>query len=333
MDLFRLGLRNLMGVLLPGALLVLVLIYVVFSGAFAVGLHLQSSILDRWSSLIALALFLVSYLVGSLMRLNSADKVDEKWARYSQKKPRGTGKPQEEFRKKLDDACKELETDPKKRLDDAWTKLKADPKEVKIPDDVEAIWQTDEFPYPVWQFYKLRLYYPEEAYRFFWTYQSCMRPDKGPDKIGKEFFNYCKAVIYHSSRQLGDALVLEVQAAEALVRFYAGTYYALVVGKWMLAVLLVWQGLFFAAKEELVPQCSRIVLTALLIVAAYVMQQMIVKRFRVFREKEVDTVYDAFYLTHRHAASCPECALGHLQPADEQYSAREKLLNDAFMES
>ena len=76
-----------------------------------------------------------------------------------------------------------------------------------------------------------------------------------------------------------------------------------------------------------------IVFTALLIAAAYVMQQMIVRRFRVFREKEVDTVYDAFYLTHRHAASCPECAPGHLQSADEQYRARENLLNDAFMRS
>ena len=245
MDLFRLGLRSLMGVLLPGALLVLVLIYVVFSGAFAVGLHMQSSILDRWSSLIAL--FLVSYLVGSLMRLNSADNVDEKWAQYSQKKLRGTGKSQEEFRKELDEK---------------WEALKADPEAVERPDEnsVEAIWQTDEFPYPVWQFYKLRLYHPEEAYRFFWSYRSCMRSYEGAGKIGKEFFNYCKAVIYHSSRQLGDALALEVQTAEALVRFYAGTYYALVVGKWMLPVLLVWQGLFFAAKEGLVPQYSRIVL-------------------------------------------------------------------------
>jgi len=223
MDLFRLGLRNLMGVLLPGALLVLVLIYVVFSGAFAVGLHMQSSILDRWFFLIAL--FLVSYLVGSLMRLNSADNVDEQWAQYSQKKFRRTGKSQEELRRDLEGA---------------WEALKPEPEAVRIPDEesVEALWRTDEFPYPVWHFYKLILYHPEEVYRFFWSYRNCMRCYCYGGS-GKEFFNYCKTVIHHSSRQLGDALVLEVQTAEALVRFYAGTYYALGVGKWMLAALLV----------------------------------------------------------------------------------------------
>ena len=65
----------------------------------------------------------------------------------------------------------------------------------------------------------------------------------GPGTRGKEFFNYCKMVIYHSSQELGNALVEEVHFAEAIVRFYAGTYLALLISFWMLIALIVFQAI------------------------------------------------------------------------------------------
>ena len=299
MDLFRLGFRNLMGVLLPGTLFVLVLIYVVFTGAKAADWQIQTSVLDRWSS--AIIIFLISYLVGSLMRLNSADNVDAKWFEYSQK----------EFRPEAASST----------LDDDWsdTARELTDEDVTNQMKLEKIWRTDEFPYPVWHFYKLKLFHPPEAYQFFSRYRGCMRQHEGSGKLGKEFFNYCKTTVLYSRPQVGDALVAEIQTAEALVRFYAGTFYALVYGMWMLTALFVWQVAWLIAKSRpsiqsdwkaSIPQLSTIVMTGLLAGSGWAMQRMIVKRFRTMRLKEVDTVYDAFYLVHRHAASCPECAVG-----------------------
>ena len=39
------------------------------------------------------------------------------------------------------------------------------------------------------------------------------------------------------------------------------------------------------------------------------MRRGLLRRFRTLRLKEVDTVYDAFYLVHRHVDMCERCAL------------------------
>ena len=275
MDFFKVGLRNLLGIVLPGALLLLILFYVLFTAATSLGVHLQSGpwMEDRALSLIVL--FIISYLLGNLMRLNSAEDVDKKSAKYNQKKHSKRVLSPEE--------CKE-------ELKKAWEALRPNPRTVGIPTVPIGVWEHEKFPYPVWQFWKLRLYHPEEMYKFFWTYRDCMRGgyDRGS---GKEFFNYCKAVVHHASGKLGDALVLEIQSAEALVRFFAGTYYALVIGQYMLAILFLLQ--VVAARGELELNILslgtvNICATALLMIAMYKMQRMIVERFRTLRIKEVE---------------------------------------------
>jgi hypothetical protein len=87
MDLFRLGLRNILGITMPGALLVLILCYVLLSVLYFLNQPLKflSSVKDS-EFLIAGAFFLVSYILGSLMRLNAADKLDEKSGKYFRKR-------------------------------------------------------------------------------------------------------------------------------------------------------------------------------------------------------------------------------------------------------
>ena len=60
------------------------------------------------------------------------------------------------------------------------------------------------------------------------------------------------------------------------------------------------------------------------------MQRMIVQRFRTLRLKEVDTVYDAFYLVHQHAENCLVCSGHATSSLPEQFIEREKLLREAF---
>jgi hypothetical protein len=61
MDLLKLGLRNLVGILLPGALVVLVLFYAVLSGAFSAGVQMRSApwMEDRFLNLIALFVLVI----------------------------------------------------------------------------------------------------------------------------------------------------------------------------------------------------------------------------------------------------------------------------------
>ena len=129
---------------------------------------------------------------------------------------------------------------------------------------------------------------------------------------GQSFFNYCKTVLYHARQEAGDLLVAETQSLEAEVRFFAGTYYALFNGVWIVCVSLVTQlALHPSALVQFRPpdpRTSTLYPTVLLLIAMYLMKRAILKRFRTLRIKEVDTLLDAFYLVHRHARSCPECS-------------------------
>ena len=78
MDLFKLGLRNVVGITLPGALVVLAFLYCLFGFALALPSTITpSQVLEGHWTIILIALFLLSYVVGSLFRLNSAAKLDD----------------------------------------------------------------------------------------------------------------------------------------------------------------------------------------------------------------------------------------------------------------
>jgi len=346
MDLFKLGLRSILGITMPGTILVLVFLYTLFSIIYALNQPLD---IFSWSKdhqpLILVILFLVSYLLGSLMRLNASDNVDKKSADHFREHSKDSDLSKEKVYKvyKIYKVYKKLagrfrkynkDNDPSKEGDDKFEKVKKqlhahieDDSEMSKPlkdalkdalpkEDLkkfdEWICKNEDFPYPVWQFRKFELYHPRDVLKFFEKYRRCMGTGSGGTR--KEFFNYCKMAIYHASRQLGDAVVEEVHFAEAMVRFYAGTYYALRISFWMLLALSMLQVIFFfifKVNSEKQPALAismavtpmKIIsmgVTAILIVAVFKMKQMIVARFRTLRLKEVDTVYDAFYLIHQN---------------------------------
>jgi len=87
MDFFKLGLRNILGITLPGAVLMLVVSYVLYVCTIALD---QSQTLFEWVKdaelLILVVSFLTSYVIGSVIRLNSANKVDDKSSNYQRYK-------------------------------------------------------------------------------------------------------------------------------------------------------------------------------------------------------------------------------------------------------
>lgn len=359
MDLFKFGLRSVLGMTMPGAILVLVFLYTLFSVMFSLNHPLAFVSQGKDQQFLILAtLFLASYVLGSLMRLNAADSVDEKSAKYClnkyykekaslNRKPvktlaRGLARPFQAW-KWTRKAWKWTRRRGRKpgleltywnrfapifipkliyryfsaqSLNRRFKKVKMQPhggasKNTELLEDSDAwIWMKEEFPYPIWQFRKLHRYHPNEVFRFFESYAPCMGIGHGWQ--GKEFFNYCKMVIYHASRQLGDAVVEEVHLAEALVRFYAGTYYGLWISLYMLVASSITQGIVLLRQEwepsTPIFKILNLVVTIFLVAAVYLSQDMIVQRFRTLRLKEVDTVYDAFYLIHRHVDTCSICS-------------------------
>lgn len=304
-----LGRRDIFGILLPGAILVFIGAYVLFG----VLVLLDSPVQDllRHEFLLTAVLLVAAYLVGSLLRLFAADDVDKKSSKYL-----------------LKEWYKEHQARNKHGFMSNFEKYKAQLMKggdvSDVPDGFdEWLWRTDEFPYPAWQNRMWRSHGFHEALNFFQdNYKTSMWSENRASP--KSFFNYCKLVIIGGGGPLAD----EVNMAEGLTRFFAGTVAALRLSTWVLGVALIAQlflvaapmfaprwgiGLAFPADaEEWTFQGFYFVFTIALILASQWVCRLIVKRFRHLRLKETETVYHAFYL---HSVHHPNEAAKRDRPA------------------
>ena len=203
------------------------------------------------------AFLLTAYILGSVIRLWSADPVDQLSASRAKVGDLFEGT-QRSVEENLKNVLKAIEKVDPKRLKyeeyfEALLKLARNPdSEAQKIDgskgsDVEAqvgqgyrlitwVWKYDQFPYPVLEILKLRLYHPDEEFPFFEPYKHCFAAGPGPNK---GFFDYCKAVIYDAHEGNRHALAEEVQRAEAQVRFFAGVFWALLLSSVALVLTTV----------------------------------------------------------------------------------------------
>ena len=146
--------------------------------------------------------------------------------------------------------------------------------------------------------------------KFYNAYGDQLAPPYNPS--GKEFLNFCKLAIARRSGSLDDPLIQELNHAEAEVRYYAGIYCGLwisLIASGASAVIQVLfiglqrsaLGKFYAASAVFV-----LLFTVILGLFSYCSRLRILRSFRFLRLKEVDTVYDAFYLLGGHKAPEPE---------------------------
>jgi len=323
-----LGLRNLLGILFPGGLLILAIL-----GCFAVlspdaGTAVGKAMTGQ-PSLVISAAFLLSYVAGSVLRLHSADLVDTLSAmliRRDNKLPtkggpgvaQGTGPLQTEF-----DLLANLTSSEEvaKGLAHLF-QLTADPKIEWERRNYSSkwAWKHDKFPYPVWEWIKFRLYHPPEMVAFYDEYRDCFM--KGARR-GKEFFNYCKLVIFSANDGKPHALAEEVQAAEANGRFFAGTFFALTISFFALTATAITSELTHSASRSV----NSIVAILALVVGLAAFFIIADGRFRLLRLKEVDIVFDAFFLVHRHPGRCILCSRGE---KTDLFKARRSLVENAF---
>lgn len=245
--------------------------------------------------LLSVILFVAAYLVGGVLRLYAANDVDKRSSEYRLRAWR------KKRRTRIETGCTSNFEKHKAEL-----AIGGDVSDILDKFDAqlfdEWLWYTDKFPYHAW----LNRMWTTQG---FCGVMKFFRKHYGPimwsgDRwSSRSFFNYCKLIIIGS----GGALVDEVNMAEGITRFFAGTVVALGISTWLLVASLVVQ-LLLTVTVTFTPQWNitlavqgtfqgfYLALTLVLILALQWICHQILKRFRNVRFKEVETVYHTFYL-------------------------------------
>lgn len=307
MDLLKLGLRTLIGIALPGAILATVVL-----GELCAVLWLQEvgpPIDPSWVRALIVpflvVLFPISYLVGSLSRMGDVDHVDK----IASKRLRQRYSHIEGF----EEPPKEFETWRQQLLDEGTL-----PPELNDPFPAFEEWlqYTESFPYPASTIRRVSLCSPPDMAACLTRLRSHLRQ--------KQFFIFCQMTVRCLRSTVGDALRDEMDYHEALVRFYAGTYFALGYSLFTLPLFvlatagagsLLGKGSSLSSTRELIA----IFVSAAIGAIFLIWREAILQRFRLLRLKEVAIVFDAFYLA---LASAEHALRDRLFGGDPPGSAR-----------
>lgn len=290
MDFKSLGKRDIFGILFPGIIPVLISAYALYAALAPFQLPV-TGILEQ-EFLVTVLLFASAYLIGSLLRLFAADKVDERSSKYLLKAW------QKEYRGRV---SKDYELEFRKKMMGFLNGN--DVPEIPLGFD-DWLWVADKFPYIAWQNRFWRSHGFQEILDFFQqNHKTKMWPQSQVSL--KSFYNYCKLAIIDG----GGTLAEEVNTAEGTTRFFAGAFTGMRLSIWLLSIsfliqVLVIIGLAFTLRggSHLAPeldwtvQSIHLVLSLGLILALLWMSRQIIAQFRIIRQKEAETVFHAFYL-------------------------------------
>jgi hypothetical protein len=207
------------------------------------------------------------YLIGILLRLLKTDQIDKLSSGWLMV-----------FDKNARIAATQNKTKEKGKFIE-WLKHifnKGTPQDKKLKYKLYAI---EEFPYIGWLEYVSKEYLPPEAAEF---YKSVWAPRKRGNKQNKQFFNFCKLVVTSKDEKAAS----EIYAAEALTRYIAGMFYALMTASLIIALTFVFVGL----------ESGHWMTGLLLIMLAYAIAMIIiVQRFRKMRIREVEVIFATSY--------------------------------------
>ena len=171
------------------------------------------------------------------------------------------------------------------------------------------VWLTDRFPYTAWHTQLWSTHGFQDVLDFYRQEPRVRRMWQARNSSRKSYFNYCKLTVIGGGGQLAD----EVNAAEGLTRFFAGTFTACKLSTWALGVSLVVQaagtiwGLFASRAGhpinlvlDLKTQTINLVVSLGLAFLLVLTCRRILLRFRGIRQKEAETVFHAYYLHTTH---------------------------------
>lgn len=296
MELIRDLLRDFVGVLFPGGLLVIFTLWFIFSiMIFFIPADSFNS-LASFNNFVTFSILLVfSYIAGQFLRLKQLIDLEKKCTeeyrkqRIEDSKKEGKSElSQSEFKKSTDN-IDELE----KKYFSGDLNIEKLKEEYINHNNRFGIWE--EFPYP----YELRgrrlLHQSKEYSKFFEKYD-----EQGILKY-RTFFNFCKTVIFEYSPPLKE----EALRQESLIRLLSGVYYAIKYGKIINIIIGILHLVLIAAYilkidflsyRNIEYSCGIFVISLLALFIFWYMNTEIIRRLRFMRIKELNLVYGGFYI-------------------------------------
>jgi hypothetical protein len=145
------------------------------------------------------------------------------------------------------------------------------------------LWATEEFPYIGWIGRVCKRYLPPEMLEFYSKTWAPRNRVGHTEKQNRQFFNYCKTMV----NSVDERSATEFNAAEALSRYIAAMFFALLVS----SILIVATTVLYVVDTHTVLVGP----IALLIVYAIAMW-VILNHLRFLRIKEVEIVFVACYI-------------------------------------
>lgn len=307
MEFIRDFIRDIVGILFPGGLLVILILwfifaFIVFGIAF---LFIPFDLFNTLPSFNKLANFFLlvifSYVAGQFLRMKQLSSLEKKCTDVYRKKiiknskEENEGKPKishEEFEKSVASI-----NEAKRKYFSGKLKLE-ELKEIYITHKNRFdLWE--KFPYPYFFTGGGFLLNTEEYNKFFEKY------DKQGIMRNQAFFNFCKSVIFEYSPSFKE----EALRQESLIRLMAGIYYVIkyskiiniIVGILHLVLITVYN-----LNLNILPRFSYnrigyysfgiVVISFLVLFISWYMKRGILQRLRLMRLKELSIVYNGFYI-------------------------------------
>lgn len=293
MELIRDLIRDLVGIIFPGSFLVFTALCFLTSLLFLSYPVVSASDLSALlSNTGAFFIFLVfSYIAGQSLRLKQLGDIEQKCTELYRKKLNKKGVSNEDYEKSLI-LVREAE--------EAYSARKLTREKLsKVFDkhiDKYGLWE--QFPYPIFTKWR-RLRACTKNYNDF------VEKYEKQGIAGKQsFLHLCQTVVYEYSPSLKEELLRQ----EALIRLFAGMFYALIFGRIasIIAISIHSLALVLFQQNSLLPYLQDrsnariswgiIIVSLLAYVAFEYFRIEILKRLRAMRAKEVRMVYDSLYL-------------------------------------
>lgn len=309
MELLRDLIRDLVGIIFPGSLIVIFTIWLLWGVFLPFNVTVDSSPVSLITSAnnfaVLFALLVFSYVAGQLLRIRQLNYIEKKATdrlrkdaqkrkallgladivnREAQEKPEIPETVFEAVKKAVDEESSEKGTSLGRR---------------QLEQIYYGIRDWEVFPYPYTMKVRSRLWHPPAYFQFFRKY------DEQQQEQGTTFFNYCKSAVYEYSPSFKEELIRQ----EALVRMLSGIFYALKYGLWVTALAgIVHLTFLWISREELTidiaeigkaplhPSAGIVILSVLAFLAFRWAREDILNRIRRSRQKEVNLVFDAFYI-------------------------------------
>lgn len=285
MQVIRDLIRDLVGILFPGGLLVALTLWSVWAVTIIFTSSILVNILPTDNNFLVLLIF--SYIAGQSLRIKRLGDLEKLCTEYYRKKvlPHRSQTEWEEETKNIDNEERNYWSG-----DSSIEELR---EVYKQYNERFQIWET--FPYGYLLKGRRLLRQSEDYNCFFEKYdkQGLMRLET--------FFNFCKSVIYEYSPSFKE----EVLRQESLVRLFAGLYYVIKYGRILSVVVGILHIVLIVShnmKVEPFRQANTsysygIVAVCLFAFIIFIyLNKEILQRLRFMRVKELNLAHDAFYL-------------------------------------